>query len=129
MSDDIAEKDAEWQDIASEFGFPWISMGDVNELPPHTIAEIVQRMAENILQLRKRIERLEGSIHTCHDKCQKAGCVATRERAYSAKLREALKEISLRSDTWQDHQIKKFMALISILSNEALAIKPPGGEE
>lgn len=136
----IEERDAEWQEVVNEFGFPWKSIGDVNELPPHTIAEIVQRMAEEIVRLRSefqqmaaiatkqkmRIDWLEGHLHTCHDKCQKAGCVATRERTYSAQLRDALifaQEVIHDEFCSTDHHP------FCVNTKKALAIKPPGGEE
>lgn len=48
------------------------------------------KLREEIERLKTENEELKDRVHTCHDKCTKAGCVNRRLKAQNQKYREAL---------------------------------------
>lgn len=99
------------------------------------LREEFQQMAAIATKQKMRIDWLEGSLHTCHDNCQKAGCIALREREYSAKLREALVfygDWATRSYQEKDYPHNRFGFVQYDVHAElmaALALPKPGGEK
>ena len=49
--------------------------------------EVLKIANARVAPLLKRLERAEGALHTCHEKCDKAGCVNVRLREENERLK------------------------------------------
>jgi hypothetical protein len=129
LHDKIAERDAgDWVEIAMEFG-ALLQTFDTHPPGFGAMHPGVQRMAEEIVRLREELEAFKaigvavlGSASSFESKLK-------AERAYSAKLRGVLAAMRDATILWPKDQASSTLKRVGAMVQEALAIKPPGGDE
>lgn len=118
----VVRQMTDWREIAKEFQIQWNEMVELSEA---TILANVRRMAEEIAMLRSANDDLGLAI-------LRQGRMLDAERAYSAKLREALDK-SCACEFIQECKSGKWGDVKLTVSNicpacEALSLKKPGEE-